>query len=157
MSTTLTPERRQELGNRIGSGAKRVGYAVAAALNAVFLWIAHQLLDWGWPGFLTEEFERLLPVVTVSFAVSIAANLWFVWDDTGWRKPFGQLVDAITGFVAAWRTWVVFPFDFSDGTDWSWLARTVVVVGIVGTAIGVLVYAAQLVTSFGWVRRPSGP
>lgn len=149
MSTTLMPERPPELNDRIGRGAKRVGYAIAAVLNAIFLWIVHQLLDWEWPGFLTEDFDRLLPYVTVSFAVSIAASVWFFWDDRGWRKPLGQLVDAMTGFVAAWRTWVVFPFDFSDGTDWSWALRTGIVVGIVGTAIGIVAYAARLATSLG--------
>lgn len=125
-------------------GAKRFGYVVAAACNAVLLWIVHQLLDWGWPGFLTDDFDRVLPYVTVSLAVSTIVNVWFAVDDRAWRKPLGELASAVAGLVSAWRTWVVFPFEFT-GTDWSWLVRAVLVVGIVATAIGIVVHTARLV------------
>lgn len=138
-----TPE-LDELTRRIEGGARRFGYVMAAACNAVLLWLVHQLLDWGWPGFLTEEFDRVLPWVTVSLVVSMVANLWFAVDDRTWRKPLGELVSAVAALASAWRTWVVFPFEFT-GTDWSWLVRTVLVVGIVGMAIGIVVHSSRLV------------
>lgn len=148
MTASATPgssEQRTpvELTERIEAGARHFGYLVAAACNAVLLWVAHQLLDWGWPGFLTEDFDRVLPYVTVSLVVSMVANLGFALDDRTWRKPLGELASAVAGLVSAWQTWVVFPFEFT-GTDWSWLVRTVLVVGIVATAVGSIVHASRL-------------
>ncbi|MFW2381299.1 MAG: hypothetical protein ACN4GZ_06025 [Acidimicrobiales bacterium] len=126
----------------IVSGAKRLGYLLAAALNGVMLWIASQLLDWGWPGFLTPEFDDVLPVITVSFVMSIIANLMYAWNDSWPIKPIGELVTSVVGFVAAQRIWEVFPFEFS-GNDWSWLVRLVLAAAMAGTAIGAF---AQLVS-----------
>jgi hypothetical protein len=126
----------------IVSGAKRLGYLLAAVLNGVMLWIAYQLLDWGWPGFLTPEFDDVLPVITVSFVMSIIANLVYAWSDSWPIKPIGELATSIVGLVAARRIWEVFPFEFS-GNDWSWLVRLVLVAVIAGTALGAF---AQLVS-----------
>ncbi len=145
-----TAELEEAIEEGIRRAAPRLGYLVAAALNGEFLWVAHQLLDWEWPGFLTAEFDDLLPIVTVSFILSIVANLVYVFDD-GWPiKPVGELVTTVIGFVVALRTWQVFPFEFT-GNDWSWLARVVLIVAMVGTVIGSI---AALVTL---VRGESSP
>ena len=47
--------------DRAPAPGRRSGYVVAVAINAALLWVTHQLLDWGWPRFLTEDFEELLP------------------------------------------------------------------------------------------------
>ena len=147
MSTTQS--RKELLGQviveRVGSGAKRFGYLLAAVLNGVFLWIAHQLLDWEWPGFLTPEFDDVLPIITFSFVVSIAANLVYAWRDTYPIKPVGEMATAAIGFAVALRTWRVFPFDFSGyDADWTWLARLVLVAVMVGTAIGFVANSVKL-------------
>lgn len=44
------------------------------------------------------------------------------------------------------QLWQVFPFDFAGyATDWSWLLRVAVIVGVVGTGIGVVVHLVKLV------------
>lgn len=138
--------------HHVVNGAKRLGYLLAAVLNGVMLWIASQLLDWGWPGFLTPEFDDVLPVITVSFVMSIIANLVYAWNDSWPIKPIGELVTSVVGFVAAQRIWEVFPFDFS-GNDWSWLVRLVLVAAMAGTAIGAF---AQLVSLAGGRRSSTG-
>lgn len=40
---------------RMPTPAKRWGFLVAATIAGVMLWVVHQLLDWGWPGFLTVD------------------------------------------------------------------------------------------------------
>jgi hypothetical protein len=128
---------------RIKRGTKRFGYVMAAAINGVMLWIAHQLLDWKWPAFLTPEFDDVLPIITVSFVVSIVANLAYALKD-GWpTKPVGELVTSVIGFVTALRFWQVFPFEFS-GDDWTWLVRLVLVVAMVGSAMGAIVQLVNL-------------
>jgi len=144
MSSTLT--REEALTRRVTRGAKRFGYLVAAVLNGVMLWLAHQLLDWEWPRFLTLEFNDLLPLLTFSFVVSIVANVLYAWSDTWPIKPIGEMTTAAISFVVALRTLRVFPFDFSGyEADWSWLARTIIVVAVVGSTIGFLVHLAKLV------------
>lgn len=128
---------------RIERGAKRFGYLLAAVINGVMLWIAHQLLNWEWPGFLTPEFDDVLPIITVSFVASIVTNLAYARNDRWPIKPLGELTTSVVGFVTALRIWQVFPFEF-DGDDWSWLARLVLMVAMIGSAMGAIVQLVNL-------------
>lgn len=124
----------------------RVGYSIAVVLNVIMLWMAHQLLRWEWPGFLTDDFDRLLPIVTASFLASILVNVALLFRDAGRFRGLTDLITAAFGLAVSLRTWTVFPFDFSGyENDWTWLARTVVVVGIVGTSIGIVVAVVKMV------------
>ena len=125
-------------------GSRRFGHLLAAAINGVMLWVVHQLLDWEWPGFLTPEFDQLLPLLTISFAAGVAINLVFVVNHAWPVKPLGELVNAVIGFALAWRTWQVFPFEFDDRA-WSVLARFVLVVVLFGTAVGAVTHLARLI------------
>jgi hypothetical protein len=127
--------------------ARRFGYLGAIVANAGVLWLVHQLLVWGWPGFLTEEFEQVLPLVSASLIASMVVNAGFMSCDEGRCKALGDLVNAGFGLAVGLRMWAVFPFDFDGyGTDWSWAFRVALVVGIVGVAIAALVNAVKLVT-----------
>jgi hypothetical protein len=127
--------------------SRRFGYLVAIGGNAVMLYVAQHLLDWGWPRFLTDEFDEVLPIMTVSFIAGMVANALFVVYDAGWFKSLGNVVTMSIGFVVALRLLQVYPFDFSTyAVNWSWLVRTVLVVGMVGAAVGVLVESVKLVT-----------
>ena len=120
--------------------SRRVGYLVAASLNATLLWIAHHLLDWSWPAFLTGAFEDLLPFVTVSLVATVVVNLiWIAWDPT-WFRHLAQLGLNLIAVVVTVRTWQIFPFDFSAYPSW-WetVARVLILLGIVGSAIGSVV------------------
>lgn len=143
MTMSSPPGRR-----RVPTTGKRVGYVIAAAFNALFLWIAHQLLDWQWPRFLTDEFADVLPLITVSFVAGIVVNLAYVWYDDPWFKSVGEIVNGAISLAVAIDMYAVFPFDFSSyATDWSWLARLVLIVAIVGTSIGVVVEVVRVITS----------
>lgn len=125
---------------------RRVGYVLAIAVNGLMVWISHRLLDWGWPGFLTEAYDDVLWLITVSLLASMAANAAFLLYDRGRFRPFADLVVAAIGFLLMIRIWVVFPFDFSGyARDWSWLVRMVAVIAIGGTAIGVIVNLVKLI------------
>ena len=145
--TLTTPATSQV---RITQGAKRFGYFVAAVANGVMLWIAHNLLDWDLFPWLTQEFDDLLPILTTSFVVSIVVNLLYVGYDAKWFKSLTQIpVNAIGLFVSI-RVWQVFPFDFSAyDFPWRTLARAVIIVAIVGTAIGLIVETAKFLRALG--------
>lgn len=146
MTSTVAPPQRTD---RTGPGvaARRFGYLVAIAANAIMLWLAHQLLDWGWPSFLTDDFDQVLGLITASFVASMVVNAGYLVHDRGRFRALGDLVIAAFGFVVSLRMWDVFPFDFSGWqTDWSWLVRTALVVGIGGTAIAMIVNAVRLIS-----------
>jgi hypothetical protein len=126
--------------------AERVGFAIAIVVNGVMLWVAHQLLDWQWPGFLTDDFERVLWLLSASFVAGMVVNAALMVRNRGRFRAFADLVTASFGIAVGVRTWTVFPFDFSGyATDWSWLARTVVIAGIIATSIAALVNLVRLV------------
>jgi hypothetical protein len=126
--------------------ARRFGYLLAIGANAVALWIAHQLLAWQWPGFLTDDFAQVLGLVTASLIASMAVNAGFLVRDRGRVRALGDLVTAALGLAVSLRLWSVFPFDFSTyDTDWSWLFRVGLGVGIVGTVIAVIVQVVRLI------------
>lgn len=133
------------------TGGRRVGYVVSIALNAVFLYIAHNLLSWEWPGFVTGAWNDVLPVMTVSLAATMAVTFVFIWFDPPWFKSTGNLITTAIGLVVAVRMWQVFPFDFTGyAVDWSGLARFVVGVSIAGMVIGLIAETLKLTT---WLLR----
>jgi hypothetical protein len=136
----------------------RVGYAVTIIVNAVMLYVVNNLLEWGWPAFLTNEFEDLLPYINVSIVVGLVFNVAYLISDANRFRAFGEMVNAAVGFVVAIRTYQIFPFDFSDytGFPWNGFARFIIIVAIFGTAIGTIVQLVKLVTGAPQRRpRPS--
>jgi hypothetical protein len=143
MAVTQIPSTKR----RPSAATRRFGYLSAIVANAVVLWIVHQLLEWEWPAFLTEEFAQVLPLVSASLIASMVVNAGLVLRDHGRAKALGDLITAAFGLAVSVRMWAVFPFDFTGyGTDWTWAVRVALVVGIVATAIGALVNLVKLVT-----------
>jgi uncharacterized membrane protein len=127
--------------------AKRFGYVVAAAANGVLLWVAHQLLDWGWPDFLTRDFELVLGLVTASLIAGIVVNLALAVHHRGRIRALADLVTAAFALAVGLRMWEVFPFDFTGyATDWSGFAHVALIVGIVATGIAIIANLVKVVT-----------
>lgn len=116
--------------------ARRPGYIAAVAVNAVMLWVANSLLDWGWPAFLTTDFDDLLPWVDASMAAAIAVNLLWTLADPPWFRHLGQIGLNLISLGVGIRSWQIFPFDFSDyWGGWETVARLVIAVAVVGLTI----------------------
>lgn len=132
---------------RVPAAVTRFGHLLAAAGNGVLLWVSHQLLDWGWPAFLTRDFELVLGIVTASFVASIVVNIALAFHR---QARFRALTDLVTsGFAMAvvLRTWEVFPFDFAGyGRDWSGLVHLGLVVGILVTGVSMVATLITLLT-----------
>lgn len=134
------------VGRRRASRPARIaGYVVAVLVN-----LAMWLLVYVWPGweavpFLSDEVPRVLGLFSLSVFASAAANLAYIAYDPRWFKAAGELVVSVIGLALAWRVLAVFPFDFTGlGYDLTALARVVVVLGVVGSAIGVLINLVSL-------------
>lgn len=144
--STATPTRTPTTPRgRIGRQARQFGYLVAAAINAVMLYVANRLLEWEWPSFLTQDFDQVLPIVQASLIAGVVINLAYVGFDAPWFKSIGQIVISAIGLAVAVRMFTVFPFDFSR-YDFAWdtVARAVIVVAIIGSALGIVVETLKL-------------
>ncbi|NNU27732.1 hypothetical protein [Isoptericola sediminis] len=127
--------------------ARRVGYSFAVLANGLLLVLIH-----GWPGwetvpFLTPETVEVLPLVNASIVVGIAANVVYLVVDPLWLRALGDVMVTVVGLVATVAVWRVFPFDFTGWSfDWTLVIRILLVVAIVGSAIGIITGIARLVT-----------
>jgi hypothetical protein len=124
---------------------RRFGYLVSIAVESVMLWGAYRILDWGWFPFLTDEWTRVLPVLTASFVVGIVANVLFLFYDGVWLKASLEAVEGAFGIAVSLQVWRVFPFDFTGyAFPWETVVRVLLVLSIIGSAIAILVSIGRL-------------
>ena len=131
-------------GNRPGTPSRQ-GYVIAVLVNAGML----VAVNW-WPGweavpFLSQDMGLVLGIVNLSIVVNLAANLVYLVNSRSWLKALGDLTTLGVGTAALVRIWQVFPFAFtSSSLDWTLVVRSVLVLGIVGSIIGIIVACTSL-------------
>lgn len=130
--------------------ARRFGYAVAIAVNALLIFLIYVEPGWRVLPFLTEDATAVIALVVLSIFVSIAVNLVWIAYDPLWLKSLGDLVTTIVSIVVLARILTVFPFSFPADSPWELVVRIFLIVGLVGSCIGVI---AHLVT---FIRRVAG-
>jgi hypothetical protein len=149
MTTTTALETRPSV------GARRFGYLVAVAINIVMIVIVNNILDWGWLPFLTDDFEDVVWLINLSITASILANLAYLAYDPAWFKALAQVGLNLISIAVMVTMWRVFPFDFSAYQfDWETVVRLVLVLGVIGTAIAVVVEMVNLVRSLAPAPQP---
>jgi len=130
------------------ASTRRAGYLIAVLINAVVLYAANIWPGWAVIGFLNSETALVLGLVNASLIVTIAANVCYLAADPPWLKALGGLLTSAVGLLALVRIWRVFPFDFDSGSiDWTLITRILLVLSIVGSAIGILSGAVGLIKS----------
>ncbi|MEG3616755.1 hypothetical protein [Isoptericola haloaureus] len=139
----------QTTARRPSAASRRVGYAVAVLVNGLLLVLIH-----GWPGweavpFLTPRTTEVLTAVDASIVVGIVANLVYLLADPPRLRALGDVVTTAVGLVAVVVVWRVFPFDFAGTFDWALVVRILLVVAMVGSAIGIVVGLVRLATGRG--------
>jgi hypothetical protein len=135
---------------RPSSGARRFGYFVAFLVNAAMLYAANRWPGWDALPFLTEDTARVMPMVNASIVVGLGANVVYLVHDPRWLRALGDLVTTAFGIAAMVRIWEVFPFSFSGGFDWALVVRVLLVLGIAGSAIGMVTNVVALVREATW-------
>jgi hypothetical protein len=142
--TITAPARRPPV------AARRAGYLIAAGIHVVLLYLMNVSPGWEAVPFLTGDARQVLALVNVSLVAGLVCNLVYVLGDPAWLKSLGDLLTTGIGLAVLVRLWQVFPFDFGDSAvDWALAVRAVLAIGIVGSAIGIVV---QLVSLFRVVR-----
>ena len=133
---------------RPGAAARRFGYLVAALVDGALLYAANVWPGWGAVPFLTSETRLVLGLVNASILVSAAANLVYLVNDPRWLKALGDVATTGVGIAALVRIRTVFPFAFTNtSVDWNLVAKVLLVVGIVGSAIAIVVALVTFVRS----------
>lgn len=122
---------------------RRVGYAVAIAINLLLLVIVVNLLEWGWLSFLTEDFETLVPIAVFSLVLSMAFYAVYMFYDAGWLRLLGDIITGAVAWVVVYRTLTVFPFDFETG-PWSTMTRAILIFITLGITIGLIANIVKL-------------
>jgi hypothetical protein len=124
---------------------RRVGYLVAAAVNAALLYVVNVWPGWQALPFLTEDTGQVLVLVNLSLVVGVVANVVYLTYDPPWWKSLGDVVTTGVGMAVLVRVWQVFPFDFHGASfNWALLVRGVLVVALVGATIGIVAQVVSL-------------
>lgn len=129
---------------RAPRGARVAGYLVAVAINVAFIWLVNVAPGWRWLPLLSDDFSRVVGLVTLSLVVSVLVNLVYIAIDPRWMRRLGDALTAAVAFVVMLRLLQVFPFDFDP--PWAWLqtpCRVLLILGCVGAAIGVIANLAM--------------
>lgn len=122
-----------------GRAARRLGYVIAALVN-LGIWFAVNV----WPGwevvpFLTADFTEVLGLVNLSLLAGALANLTYVVADPRAYRAAWDVGLSLVGVLASARFLAVFPVDFTGlSYDLTTLVRVVAVIGVVGSAIGLV-------------------
>ena len=131
--------------------ANRLGYLVAVLANAAGLVVLHLWPGWEEIPVLTGNVRSVLGILDAALIVGIAVNVVQLLVKPSWVTAAGSLVTTAVSFAAMVRILQVFPFDLSDG--WSTVVRLVLIVGIVGSAVGILALLASLLRTRQVERR----
>lgn len=135
---------------RPSRAARTFGYTIAVIVNVTLLYLVNVRPGWQVVPFLTEDTRQVLALFNLSLVVGIVTNLVYVlYDAPRWKTLWDLVANGISLAVLI-KVWAVFPFAF-DAQEWTIVARTVVVVAMVGTAIAMLV---QAISMTGGTTRP---
>jgi hypothetical protein len=110
------------------------------------------LLEWGWLPWLTDSFDDVLPLRSLSLVVTMLWNIAWIAYDAAWFKSVGNIVQSLFSIAVTIRLLQVFPFDLSAyDFNWEVVTRGVLIVALVGVSIGIVAEAAKL------LRRARAP
>ena len=125
--------------------SRRVGYAIAIAVNIGLLVVVLNLVSWGWFPWLTEEFDEVVPYLVASIAATMLVNAAYFVFDPPWFKSLTELGTLVLSMIATVRLLGVFPFDFSAYEfPWGTLARSILGLAIFGIAVAMIAQLAKL-------------
>ena len=133
-------------GRRPTAAARRLGYVIAAAINVAMLYVVNVWPGWQALPFVADDTARVLGLVNLTLVANLIVNIVYLAYDPPWFKALGDLTTTAVGLVSI--SWVlrVFPFDFTGyAFDWALVVRIVLIVGVVGSAIAIVVQFVTLI------------
>jgi hypothetical protein len=135
---------RHDSGSDAPSDQLRLGgYSAELVVNAILLYVAHHLLQWGVP-FLTPAFADVLWAIDLSLGATIVANAFFIAYDPDWFKHLCQAALNFFSLISTYTLYRVFPFDF-EPVWWNDVVGVLLVVVMIATTIGVVVHLVKAI------------
>ncbi len=142
----MTSPAPQLLAAKSGPTVRKTSYTAAVVVNLVMLFVINNLLSWDWFRFLTADFGPLLWLINVSLVATILINLVWLGYNPVWFRSLSQIGLNLISALVTVRMYQVFPFDFSTYEfDWAPLVRLVIILAMVGLALGTITELFKLV------------
>ena len=111
--------------------------------NGLVLLAVHAWPGWDVVPFLTGETPRVLGVLGAALVAGIVVHLVQLARGPDWWTPAGLTVTSAFGVIVNAWAFQVFPFDLGEG--WEAVVRVLLVVGVVGSAVGAVAALASVV------------
>ena len=138
----------QTMTQRPTAAARRLGYGVGAVVNVALLYAVNIWPGWEVLPFLTAGTASVLVLVNLSIISNLTANAVYLVYDAAWLKSLGTVLTTTVGMITLVRIWQVFPFDFGESSfNWQLVTRILLIIGIVGSDIGIIAAFYALVKS----------
>ncbi len=138
--TQPAPDTSASSARGIPSASRRLGYLIAIVLNLTLAYLVNVWPSWQEVSWLTAQTQEVVGLVNLSLLAGATVNMVYLIYDRPWFKALGDLVTTAIALAVVLDVYRVFPFDFTQTTvDWSPVVRIVLVVAIIGTAIGTVV------------------
>lgn len=133
---------------RPSAATRRLGYGFGIVAGIVGLILVNVWPGWESVPFLTADTAEVLGLVNATLVAGIVANIAYLVHESPWLVALGSVVTTGIGLAALIRIVQVFPVDFSDWDfDGTALVRILLILAIVGSAIGIVVQLVALVRS----------
>jgi hypothetical protein len=139
--------------SRPSPAARRFGYAASVLCCVAMLRVIHVEPGWASSPFLTVDAGNVMVGMTVLLIIGIASNTLWLFYDPVWFRAAGDLISCAVSAVFFVGVLMVFPFTIPGSSILRSVLRMLVVVGALGSVIGVFAHTAVLLRSLGGVRQ----
>jgi hypothetical protein len=141
MSAQVQDRTQRQVGQRRSRGSRRSGNLVSILINGLLIYLLDAHPGWRAVPFLTPATTQVIGLFTLTLAAGIAANVVYFIADPPRLRACGDLITLTIWLITALRIWQVFPFAFHGSIAfWAVIVQVFLIIGIVGTCIG-LVYS----------------
>jgi hypothetical protein len=109
--------------------------------NLIIFYIVNNLLTWNVP-YLTSEWTAVLWILNISIIYNLAVDIVMLLFYKGWLRAALKLIGNVISILVMLTFWFIYPLDFSSlsfGNTLDLIVRILIILGIVGTAIGAIV------------------
>ncbi len=136
---------RVERPHTLGWVLRSLGHVLAIAVNLIMLFVVRNIGEWDLLPFLTDDYQRVIGALSFGIIVTIVGRVVQILLPGRRVKILVDGIVTAVGFFVLIRVLRVFPFDFDpDGIRWDVIIRLFLILGLVGSAIAVLVTPLRL-------------
>ncbi len=123
----------------------RSRFVLAAGIDLALLFLIFVWPGWELLSFFNDRTSDVLGLVALWLVVDLVANLTAAASDTDWLRSAAEFAAAMLTVITLGWILAIFPFDFTGlAVDWTTAIRVLLIVGMVGAAIGAVAHGIRL-------------